>query len=366
MKRLVGRRKAAFVRLTRKRWAKIVERRRRAASLRELGLTYFNTPLPTRSTDDRNQRTHVVAPLELTLHTTSSTQQVIRFLDRARSLALAQGRRILLDLRPCRKLGAEVVLLLVAEYSRIRFLMGNDAISGASPVDPEARAMLHAMGFFQAANLKDTIPFEGAPFFKVETGIRLDGEVPKSIAREFGEGLRLDAERVRGVQTALTEALENISEHAYLQADKLRYPAELGRWWIGSASFPDHRAAYLVACDLGVTIQETIHETAERYGRSNLAALRDFLSAEGRQNRSERLLAAAFQDGVTRRPDGRGGRGLGKMARLLQEFDAGHMNVWSGEACATLGKSNEGVVTTRLPCTLPGTYVVWMVKQEAK
>ncbi|MFC3078209.1 hypothetical protein ACFODL_08945 [Phenylobacterium terrae] len=279
---------------------------------------------------------------------------------------LDQDRRVCLDLRQCQRISPEMAPFLAAEFARLRYLKGAEAITGLSPEDEHARWTLHAMGFFEVLGLLDPRSLEEGDdtevIYRIVSGTALDGAITKELTDAMGEAMGLPEEAMEPVQKALNEALENISEHAYFDTDRLYFPAEANRWWICGVTLADTKSAYVLACDLGMTIPATIPETAKRRGPLNVAALANFLK-DGGGTQEEKLLAAAFEEGVTRRPDGKGGRGLGKMAQLMGGFEKASLTVWSGEAAATMSKASPKVQTERLPLCFPGTYILWHLQQ---
>src|SRR5207248_3294042 len=148
----------------------------------------------------------------------------------------------------------------------------------------------------------------------------------------------------------------------YADVSSLSYPVEAGRWWVSSIASQERGVAHLLACDLGSTIPVTLPETARKGGASNLEALGRLLGMG--KSRDEALMTAAFEEGVTRRPDGRGGHGLVKMSKLIKAFPDGHLSVWSGGALATISKKNPDVRTQKLPRRFDGTYILWNLRQE--
>lgn len=361
LKRLSERSRRRLLKISRLRASRKLEERQRRLDRRRVarGLTEKRTAA------SGKPAVHVRAPEHLSL-VPQHYVGTMDFLVRVRKVALNDGRRVALDLRGCNLVSAEIALLLAAEIQRIRHLKGGDSVGGMSPTNPVARRTLHGMGFFELLNLRDPLqePDEAQPVINIASGTALDGQVTKRIADEFAETLGLSSERRELVQKALNEALENISEHAYFDRTKLTYAAEMGRWWICSIAPKEEASAYLLACDLGMTIPATVPETARRGGPTALAALARFLGGAG-QDEQARLLAAAFEDEVTRRPDGKGGRGLGKMAQLVQEFPDAHLSVWSGGAIALLGKGDLKVKTYSLPRRFFGTYILWNLSQAA-
>lgn len=363
MKRLSEDARRRQIRVALERAARHIAQRRSAEARRRYGIAIGTGPSVRRYRE--TGPVLVASPAVLTLDL-AGFEDLMDFLGRARRNSLERGKRIAFDLRGCTRVSAEVVPLLAAEMQRMRHFRGDTAISGLSPQDPKARRILHAMGFFEMMGIHDPLADEEGDNTSVvctiKSGVSLDGQVTKEIADSFAAELRLsDIQRER-IQGALNEALENISEHAYLDKEQLAFPAESGRWWISSIA--SNNKAFLLACDFGATIPATIPATAKKRGESNLAALAALLR-RGQQSEDENLLAAAFEDGVTRRPDEKGGRGLGKMKDLIHEFDNGQLTVWSGSAVAAFGKEMDAVETRPLKRRFDGTYVLWSIGQGA-
>lgn len=364
MKRLSEKQRKAWIRTSREREKRAQRSSDRRRELRRLGLTYHSAE---RRLSVAKPRITIKAPSNLSLRD-EHYADTIDFFEAAREAAFVQERRIVLDLRDCLTLSAEMTLLLAAEVQRIRAVRGKGFVTGLSPHNDQARGQLHSMGVFKAVDMVD--PFsvnkgdDQTAIYTIKSGTTLDGKITKQFADDFGIALDLDADTTETVQKAFNEALENISEHAYYDREAIKWPAEPGRWWICAVTSASKHGAYLLACDLGMTIPATVPETARKRGPANLAALADYLAANIGKSTDERLLGAAFEDGVTRRPGGKGGRGLGKMASLVQEFPKGHLQVWSGEAHATVRKGAADVKVKKLPRPFAGTYVLWHLAQE--
>lgn len=346
-------------RLSKRRAERNVRSRRRHAELRRIGKTYQTAERPV---SRAMKQVLVKAPAKLTL-LGQTYEDTIRFFEEARKVALVDGHKAVLDLRAVTALRPDVTLLLVAEIQRIKFLKGGDAISGVSPDDDVARASLHGMGVFDALGMYDPVSLEKGDdldaVFSIQTDTTLNGELTKTLADDFAAALNLDDARKSKIQKALNEALENISEHAYYDRDRMQWPAEPSRWWISTMASSEKQGAFMLACDLGMTIPETIAETASKRGPTNAAAFAAYIAKNFAKSDAERHLGAAFEAGVTRRVEGKGGNGLVKMADLVHEFPGGYLAVLSGGAVAMIKSGEQGVLLKKLPIPFAGTYVLW-------
>lgn len=353
-------------RVARRRFRRKVIQRRRRQDLRRRGLRYHDV---TRAPPgDHGSRIAVVAPPTLSLKP-GSYARTMAFFNQVRKAALKdQYDRVVFDLRHVVELSPEVAPLLLAEAQRIKFLRGSEAVSGISPIDPFARRLLHLMDFFNALAMFDPESLADAPVetvFRIESGTSMDGSVSKALSASFGEALELGADVTERVQKVFNEALENISEHAYYDPTKLVWPAESKRWWICAITSQAQHGAYMIACDLGMTIPATIEETVRKRGPENVKAFAAYLKSQIHLTKDEQYLGAAFQDGVTRRAEKKGGRGLGKMASLVNEFAGGHLTVISGGAMAIIRNGATEVALSRLRPAFAGTFVIWHLTTRA-
>jgi hypothetical protein len=220
------------------------------------------------------------------------------------------------------------------------------------------------MGFFDLTGIRDPAVRKGqkppTQLFTIKSGTSLDGSITKEVADSFATTLQLTENQKGRVQVALNEALENISEHAYLDTLSLVYPAERGRWWIAAMAFDTN--AYLLACDFGVTIPNTVPSRAKERGLANFEALSEFLK-KGSKTHDEKLICAAFEDGVTRRENEKGGRGLGRMKDLVEGIVDGSLTIWSGGAVANINSKSKKLETLPLGNRFEGTYVLWTLSR---
>lgn len=291
----------------------------------------------------------------------------MRFFQAVRKVAFIKKSRVILDFRRTELISTELAPLLVAEIARIKAMRDGNAATGYSPNDPDMRRRLHTLGVFKALSMYDVKAIEHGDDveaqFEIKSGVALDGDVPDELAGEFATALGLSTDQRRLVEKAFKEALENISEHAYYDKSRIAWPAEHGRWWICCVTSVERKGAFMLACDLGMTIPATIKETAAKRGLSNVAELARYMAANFGKSEDERLLGAAFQDGVTRRADGKGGNGLGKMKALIDQFPDGRLVIWSGGAKALIEAGGETSIK-RLAQPFYGTYVMWHLGQE--
>lgn len=370
LKRIDQKARARLARLRRRRGAK--RRAQRLRALRRRAENWRRTPPRAElraeaghgpESSARLQRVTVKAPRKISL--ASNYDDLMDFFAIVRRVAFRDERPVLIDLRDCMDISPETALLLTAEFHRIRYHRGSGSVTGISPRADEPRRILHNLGFFDALDLVDPLQMpDDLNRFQISTGVSLDGTSLDAVSDNFAHALGLTGEQRLRVQTALFEALENASEHAYFDPDKLTYPAELGRWWVCAVTFPDTRKAYLLAADLGMSIPTSLPESVKRKGADRVAALAAKMQSKAAQTEDERLLCAAFDDGVTRRADGRGGRGLGKMAALADEFNTGFLSVWSGNASAWVNKGATEIRSAPLSRRFHGTYVFWHLGME--
>lgn len=365
MKRVTQQQIRRWTKVSIKRARRSLRSRRRRADLRRLGIGYADAARPQPSGD---VTIAVRAPKVLSLKS-SAYAETIAFFEAVRAVALRERKRVMLDLRRTEEISADVAPLMVAEVQRIRAMNGGSMISGLSPTSSVTRQRLYSLGIFQGLGMFDPISIEEGDDtdaqLVIDTGTSLDGEVSKKMSDRFSRALGLNDDQGEAVQKAFNEALENISEHAYHDPARLKWPAEVGRWWICCVTSRSRQGAFMLACDLGMTIPATVSETAQRRGPENAAELAKYLANNITKSEDERLLGAAFEEGVTRRPERKGGRGLSKMRALISEFPSGRLLVMSGRAKAMIGTDNV-IKLSKLPKAFNGTYVLWHLGRDSK
>lgn len=294
-----------------------------------------------------------------------SQAEATRFIRALRNADSLPSSRVVIDFRRCIYLGAEMMLPLHAEIYRLRAKRGADFIRGWLPHDEKVSAVLRVMQLVPALRgggrqlpprPKDGVREEAVV---IETGTTLDGSESRRVARAFVRGLNLDDKSYSRVHAALNDALENISEHAYDGAEE----SEERRWWVCSVGLEHQPDSYLLAYDLGVTIPTTIPQKAVRSGGGYLASILKSLQRASLDGvPQEDLLKAAFDPTVTRRPSGKGGRGLPRMRQLATQYN-GVLIVWSGGAMAVCNDKGK-LMTARLKEQVPGTFVLWRIKSR--
>lgn len=288
------------------------------------------------------------------------------FFQKLREASSSTASKIYVDLRACTDIGAEAMLPIHAEVFRLRAIRGADFVSGLMPKNQDVIRNLKVMHLWEVlSGPSGQLPKHDAEtdhLVAIETGTSLDGSESQRVASVFARGLKLDDANYRRVHAALNDALENISEHAYHGAD----PSEEKRWWVCSMSLPSEPVAYLLAYDLGVTIPRTVPENAVKNGGSYLTSLLERLGGKALADASdESFLKAAFDPTVTRRPTGKGGRGLPRMKHLADQYEGGSLLVWSGRAAAfTSKKGGEIKVKSTNEC-INGTFVLWRIENKS-
>jgi hypothetical protein len=160
--------------------------------------------------------------------------------------------------------------------------------------------------------------------------------------------------------TAIGEALNNTSDHAYPQTLETELP-NVGRWWITGAVDPAKRRLTFAVYDQGVTIPGAIP-----YGqrRQQMQRFVQKLTRQGYDPTDTSLdghaIAAAVRAGVSGTGMDYRGHGLGLMRDYIRAYRPGRLRIVSrnGEFVACTGRKDE--FRTR-GVTLQGTFVEWTV-----
>lgn len=296
----------------------------------------------------------------------ANLQRLCTYLAKIRREVSERGRKVVVDLSPCSKISSLSCLMLAAEIERCQQLYP-DSINGLDPLNKSARAMLHAMGFYEHLNLNRPPVTDRPPqAIQIRSGLGSD-ETIASDAHEVAELANKvfeDDNFAKRVHASLNEALGNVQMHAYA-SDMCAAPLA-GRWWI--AGLVDHKnhEAYFFALDHGVGIPATAPKSMGEALVSRLSSLIGSAVA-----RDHQILQAVVDERRTRTKKAQHGKGIASMIGLIELAGEGEFRIFSGKGLYLLefvkGESTEPqAFALPLGYTFPGTLIIWRVAGPAE
>lgn len=285
-----------------------------------------------------------------------ATVDVIRLI---RRLSLSEKKPIYLVFDHVKSIKPAALLLLLAEMHRCRLVRGTHKVTGNYPASPKVERMLHATGFFRILGVKSRVTRKPRSYPMEYVNFVSQTHEVKGTVREFREALLGTAitmsVKIRGrFYRAITEAMLNVSHHAYPQGTPgRRY--EPDRWWLAGHVNKKTKQLIVMFCDLGVGIPATLPKMypLERI-RSALSLL------PGIPPNDAQMIKAGMVIGRTRTSEENRGRGLNDLRSFVDQAGEGELNIYSrrGHYCY---KPNDDDSVKNHKAPIGGTLITWTV-----
>lgn len=287
---------------------------------------------------------------------------MLQFLSTLRKMVLLQNLPVQIDFRAMSLMQPQAALLLSAEIDRIiRYKSGTQAITCTLPRSLMHRQLLQQLGLLERLghHSNDLLPEDypdNVRHWRFATGQRV-GEQAGSFLDDY-EG-RIAPAIAQGVWKALSEALVNTVQHAYLLPRGDGCPSlDEKRWWM----LTQERDGQLTVavCDLGIGFRrslplnwssltmEEIFETI-RDPEQDLAAIR------------ASLILGSTRTGETNR-----GRGLPQIWNSMKLEDVGGMAIMSGKGYLRYAAANGQEHGGQYADSIMGTLIMWTVALKAE
>jgi hypothetical protein len=285
---------------------------------------------------------------------------------RAAILDPVARRPIFLDFNGCNSLSPASAVVLAAEVHRgaaISFKgFRGKLVHGNYPKNKDVRNVLTDVGFFEHVGIVPRASDDhrsGHYFLRVTSNTRDKGDLIAHLCEAALQSTGPMPANFQGrLYAALSEAMNNVTQHAYLIDEQRRIgprrPCLLGRWW--AAAYSDRQSGLftLWMFDQGVGIPATLP-----IRRPSLwAAIMQ--SIQGNAD-DDAILIEALKPGTSQTKSPHRGKGLAEMQRFVSEVCSigtifGHFSVLSNHGGIKLSNGLEP--ERRLfRCSLDGTLI---------
>lgn len=290
----------------------------------------------------------------------NKTVDVIRTI---RRLSLNEKKPVYLVFDEVKQIKPAALLLLLAEMHRCRLVRGTQKVTGNYPANPKVERMLHATGFFQILGVKSRVTRKPRSYPTEYVNFVSQTHEVKGTVRQFREDLLGTAitmsAKVKGrFYRALTEAMLNVSHHAYPQgAPSRRF--EPDRWWLAGHVNKKSKQLIIMFCDLGVGIPSTLPKMYP------MELIRGALSLlPGIPPNDAQMIKAGMVIGRTRTSEQNRGRGLNDLRSFVDQAGDGELNIYSrrGHYCYR-PKDDDSVKNYN--SAIGGTLITWTVPLDA-
>lgn len=253
-------------------------------------------------------------------------------------------------------------LLLAAEVDRWRRTQKRRPIALDTTWPINVRDFFHDAGLFELLNIDATTarstPSTGTDLKTIR--FRSDTLTQGAIADSFRQELEALVGESLGVPqqiyVALSEAMANVSNHAYPSGLAIRWPlAVRRRWWLGGSWSPGARVATVQMYDQGVGIPRTLPKS------EHWSEVFPILSLLDPERTDAGLIEAAMQYGRTSTAATGRGKGLAQMADWIKHSNGGSLRILSGRGALTFLPGRKPI-RKDLPVEFGGTLVEWEVR----
>lgn len=293
-------------------------------------------------------------------HNYDETVEVIGLI---RRITLRNKQPIYLVFDRVRQIKPAALLLLLAELHRSRLMQGSQRVTGNYPSSPRVERMLHSAGFFKLLGIHSRItkkpksyPMEYVEY--VSHTHEVKGTVKAFRESLLGTTITMSLQARGRLYRALTEAMLNVSHHAYPKSS-LRQNPQRGRWWLSGHVNRKAKELIIMFCDLGVGIPSTLPKMYPmELIRSVLALLPTILPNDAE------MIKAGMVIGRTRTRERNRGRGLNDLRSFVDQAGAGEMNIYSRKGHYRY-KSNDDDSVRNYNVSIGGTLITWTVPLDA-
>jgi hypothetical protein len=276
-----------------------------------------------------------------------------------RRLALKEKRPVMLDFSDVTTLRPSALLLLLAEIHRSRLMHGSSRMTGSYPKDPKIERMLDATGFFKLLGVKSRIKQKPQRYPMEHVGYHSEKHEVKGTVRKFRESLLgtkivMSAAVRSRLYRAITEAMLNVSHHAY-PVSKTKMHPERGRWWLTGSVNRKAGILTIMFCDLGVGIPDTLPKIY------TMELIRSVLSLlPGIKPDDAQMIRAGMTIGRTATGVEGRGRGLNDLRRFVEDVGVGELHIFSRKGHYLYDPVN-GDKIVNYGIGMGGTLIMWSV-----
>jgi hypothetical protein len=313
------------------------------------------------------KRHRILVPKKLNLD--AEYQVTTAFLEDIRASCLVRHEFVLLDFSECEEVSSAAIIVLAAEIDRCRRLvshLGRPRLTGNYPKSDDVYLALKDIGFFKLLGIADirvglpTLNSDRAFMIALRTGTRTKGEWVEAICEEvFDDVALLSRDGLGLVYRGITEAMNNVTDHAYSISGTSAYPVLYGQWWVAGYRNRATQTVIYLMFDQGVGIPATLPITHA----SLISAIKSRL---GIGTTDKDLIAAAMAIGATSTGESQRGYGLMDLRQLIEDSVRGEMTILSGRGAYRYSKDEGGATEAGwdLPVSLGGTLVHWEISQS--
>lgn len=345
--------------MLRGRWAirKLSEKRkwyldRHCRLCRPLGRSGTRTPRPARP----RRKWTWTAPTIFEVTANRTRRVLVEALARLRQ-AIFSGGEVCLDFSKTERMHADGTLLFLAELRRAKkHTRSPVTFNCIAPASPKVSQVLEQIGVFEliGAAAGQTPVDDDVVSWKFAHGHRVEGQKYEDILAEYDGEI---APQLReSLYNGITEAMTNVTGHAYELRRQDGYPSvESREWWMFSQAKDGELT--VVICDLGAGIPRTLP--------LKQPGLVKRLTLLGRSSDAQ-AIDSAVKLSMSRTALEYRGKGLGQIARAVAAHPRGEMAIHSNRGAIVRKAGAPRFTMTLFADSILGTLIYWKLPLEPK
>lgn len=292
----------------------------------------------------------ITAPASICFYKHSYVK-VIKFLKRLRDLALSKKKTVIINFSNTSQMESSATLMLIAEIERIQALSNKGRIKGNLPKDKIASQVFCKTGLSELLGIKYKVEIrhESVTYWNSYlTGH--DGTVIQA-AQEL-ERIKLKHKYRRAFFTGISEAITNISMHAYEDITKRSdgYGFIGHKWWMFTGC--DEKQMTLVICDIGKGIPVALQ------CREDFNMLRSMMSSL-MGGEDSKAIKTAMEIGRTSSKLSHRGKGMAQLKHAIDAMQAGSLVIHSDKGLYIYSSNGDEKFSKDLKLSIMGTIVSW-------
>ncbi len=348
-------------RLEAERWERrLLERAKRKARRTPEALRHDRVSAARVTRGRFGRRTQVILDVPAMLDLVSTRTETCKLVQDVVRL-VRRGDRVCLNFEAVTRIRTPALAYLLAAIHRMRLEYGRACVTGTYPPSPAIERQLAESGFYRLLGVKSK--FDGRPSkavryiaFKSEQRISAR-EITQLRLELLRDDLRMPTPVARTIFRALSEAMTNVTHHAYHRksyAHARTANQVAGRWWMMATVNLRRDLFSLVFYDAGVGIPKTLPRTHTIEKIREVLSVLPFLNPDDGQ-----MIEAAMALGRTRTELDNRGKGLLDLARLIDQVQQGEMRIFSRHGC--FAYTPRGSRATNHDGFVEGTLIEWQL-----
>ena len=290
-------------------------------------------------------------------------EETVRFFSDLRDISERSPLRFNINFKAIRKISASAALVFTGEMDRIKKISGKGIrVIDYHKWDPNIRNLLREMGMYDLLMIpnitEEKTQFRSdEQFMKFQTGDKANGDDATKLQKIIANVTGIVPGN-KNLQKGLTEAMTNVSNHAYPKDYLAGSLFKKKQWWM-SASFNNAtKKLTIIFYDQGIGIPTSLPRTTPEKVRKALNLLL-FSDDDGK------MIEAAVKLGRSRTEETHRGGGLEDIKNYISDsnIENGYFRIYSnkGEFYYKKNDKDEEEGTRNRAQKLHGTLIEWQV-----